>query len=118
MDIYDRINVLLKERKTTRVKLGKETGISYHTLTAMFQRRSKNVDVETLKKIAEYLGTTLEFLVSGNEEMKYLAGDKSDVSHTNKIKIFFKGAPSREYELSDEKLTALQALLETMSEKE
>lgn len=66
MDIYDRINKLLEEKKMTRTQLSKKTGVSYNTLTSLFSRRSKNIDIETLKKIALGLETSVEYLVTGN----------------------------------------------------
>lgn len=69
MDVYDRINILLAENKSKRA-MCIALGMPYSTLSSMFQRRSKSIDIETLKKIASYLNTTLEYLVTGNENIK------------------------------------------------
>lgn len=67
MDIYDRINKLLKEQKKTRKTLAEISGVSYNTLTSLFMRRSKNIEIETLKKLARGLNTTVDYLVTGND---------------------------------------------------
>lgn len=77
MDIYDRIKDLMIKQHKTRKQMSETLKIPYATLTAMYQRRSNNVDVRTMKKIATYLNTTLEYLVSGNEDIKMLDNKKA-----------------------------------------
>lgn len=78
MDIYDRINLILKREKKNKRDLSRDLSVSYNTLSAMFQRRSTSVDVTTMKKIATYLNTTLEYLVTGNEEYFYLKPESNN----------------------------------------
>lgn len=83
MDLYDRINNILVEKKISKRKLCFDLNIPYTTLANMFQRRSTSVSVETIKKIASYLDTTLEYLVSGNETYRY--PNNSDYFSNNAI---------------------------------
>ena len=108
MDIYDRINLLIKEQHLTRKSLCEKSNISYNTLTAMFARRSTNIDVRTIKKIADCLNTTLEYLVSGNEEYKYLAFENNDFTV---IAIKNKNT-KRSFILSEEDFNTIVTLLE------
>ena len=71
MDVYDRLNGLLAEKRITKRKLSIDLQIPYSTLASMFQRRSMSVDIETIKKIASYLDTTIEYLATGNENYKF-----------------------------------------------
>lgn len=66
MDMYDRIDTLLKEKKINKRRLSMDLNIPYTTLVSMFNRRSTSVDIETIKKIASYLGTDIDFLVFGD----------------------------------------------------
>ncbi len=66
MDLYDRIEILLHENNMTKKSLCERTGISYNTLSSLFKRRSKRVEVEALQKIAICLNTTIEYLTSGS----------------------------------------------------
>jgi transcriptional regulator with XRE-family HTH domain len=68
MDIYERINELLKEKGRTRIWLASEAGVSYNTLTSLFARRSKNMEIATARKIAIALNTTIDYLFTGNLE--------------------------------------------------
>lgn len=54
--------LLAKQRKKTS-DVAEATGISKSTLTALYYERAKNPSLETLKKVSNYLGVTLdEFL--------------------------------------------------------
>lgn len=63
--MYDRINKKLYFKRATRKDLSEAIGVSYNTLTTMFQRKSTNVDIETIRKIAKFLDVTIEYLVTG-----------------------------------------------------
>lgn len=65
MDLYDRINLILKHKKQTKSQLSEETHISYNTLMSLFHRRSKNMNHETISKIAEYLDVSVDYLLNG-----------------------------------------------------
>ena len=67
MNIYDRITYLLSEQRKTRKDLCEKTGIPYSTLSSLFQRRSEQMSLETLQKMAEYLGVTIDYLITGDK---------------------------------------------------
>lgn len=54
--------ILAKQRKKV-LDVHKATGISKTTLTALYYERTKNPDSQTLLKIANYLGVTLDELL-------------------------------------------------------
>lgn len=66
MNMYDRIEQILDEERISKRKLSIDLDIPYTTLVSMFKRRSLSVDIETIKKIAHYLGVDLDFLVDGD----------------------------------------------------
>ena len=70
MDIHNRINELLKQKNLKKTNLAEQTGLSYHTLTALFNRESGNMNVATLQRIAACLNTTLDYLITGDERLK------------------------------------------------
>ena len=67
MTIYDRITKCLDEREKSRAEMCKSTGISYSTLGSLFQRKSKSMSLDFVKKIAEYLGVSVDYLVLGHD---------------------------------------------------
>lgn len=75
MDIYDRITELLKRQKKTRKDLCASTGLSYNTMTSLFKRKSKNMRLDTIRAIAEYLGTSVDFLLFGERRTALLVNE-------------------------------------------
>lgn len=109
MDMYDRLNGLLAEKRITKRKLSIDLNIPYSTLASMCQRRSMSVDVETIKKIASYLDTTLEYLVSGNETFK-----AKSFAPANTITITTNQNETFVYSVNNEDLKAIKVILDKM----
>ena len=112
MDVYDRLNGLLAEKRITKRKLSIDLQIPYSTLASMFQRRSMSVDIETIKKIASYLDTTIEYLATGNENYKFKYN-----APLNTIKVTTGNNETFSYSVSDENIIAIKTILETMSKE-
>lgn len=106
MDFYDRLNGILAEKRVTKRKLCIDLDIPYTTLASMFQRRSNSIDLDTIKKIASYLDTTLEYLATGNEQYKF----KSDCP-ANTVTIST-ADETTVYKVSNEDIKAIKTLLE------
>ncbi|MCP9037472.1 helix-turn-helix transcriptional regulator [Streptococcus oralis] len=58
--------ILAKQRKKI-VDVYKATGISRSTLANLYYERAKNPELKTLLKIADYLGVTLDKLLTLEE---------------------------------------------------
>lgn len=110
MDFYDRLNGLLAEKRITKRKLCLDLDIPYTTLASMFQRRSNSVDLDTVKKIASYLNTTLEYLATGNEEFKF----NSD--HPINTITISTADETTVYKVSDQDVKAIKTLLEKIGD--
>jgi repressor LexA len=67
MTIYDRIDLKIAENGTTKKKMCTAIDLSYNTLMGFYRRKSENISLDTLKKIAVYLNTTLDYLIDGVE---------------------------------------------------
>lgn len=112
MDIYDRIELLLKRRRINKTQLCARTGVSYNTLSSLFKRRSKNIDLDTVRKIAPCLGTTIEYLVTGNE--RFIDCEKDGELINNTVVAFTSTGERREYQLTESEMTAILTLLQSM----
>lgn len=55
--------ILAKQRKKVS-DIHKATGISKTTLTSLYYERTKNPETETLLKVANYLGVTIDELLT------------------------------------------------------
>lgn len=62
MEIAGRIVSLMNEKKLSRYKLAKLTGIPYTTLIKILDGTTKNPQIETLSAIADFLGVSVDFL--------------------------------------------------------
>lgn len=66
MDTYDRIEMLLDERKISAYGLSKGTGISTGLLS-QWKKRSQNPSSEKLKIIAAFFEVSVDYLMTGKE---------------------------------------------------
>ena len=58
------MRVLLAKQRKKVTDVHKATGISKSALTALYYERTKRPDIETLQKVTEYLGVTLDELLT------------------------------------------------------
>lgn len=62
-EMRNNMRVLLAKRREKVSDVANATGLSKSTLTALYYERTKRPDIETLKKVSDYLGVTVdEFL--------------------------------------------------------
>lgn len=59
--------VLLAKKRKKVSEIHEVTGISKSTLTSLYYERTKNPETETLLKIANYLGVTIDELLTPEE---------------------------------------------------
>lgn len=57
------LRVLLAQRRLKLSDLAKGTGVSISSLTALFYERVKNPAIQTLLKVANFLGVTIDELL-------------------------------------------------------
>lgn len=67
MTIYDRIDMILKERKISRRKLARQTGIPESTLASAFVRRPEHFPTKYIQAIAAALDVSWQELVAGTD---------------------------------------------------
>lgn len=59
--------VLLAKKRLNVSDVAEATGISKSTLIALYYERTKRPDIETLTKVANYLGVTIDELLTPEE---------------------------------------------------
>ena len=59
--------VLLAKQRQKISDVYKATGVSKSTLTALYYERTKHPDIETLKKVSNYLGVAIDELLALEE---------------------------------------------------
>ena len=77
MDSIDRIRELCSARGVSIARLERECGFSNGYIRGM---KDGKMSAERLKKVADYLGVTAEYLLTGNEEGYYINPDTADMA--------------------------------------
>lgn len=70
-DLYTRIDTLLKERRLTQKDLSEYLGLSSVQIYANWKQRDTMPAADVAVKIAEYFGTSVEYLITGKEKDLY-----------------------------------------------
>ena len=63
--MYERIDKLLAKKGITGAKMSSDLGMSRSFMTELRKGRAKSVKIETAQKIANYLGVSVEYLLTG-----------------------------------------------------
>jgi len=81
VDMYEKINVLLKDKGVTKKIMCKHLGIPYNTYMSMSRRKSKNIALKTFQDIARYLDVSGDFLLGEHEntDIEYLSPGEDTV---------------------------------------
>ena len=61
------MRVLLAKKREKVSHVAKATGLSKSALTALYYERTQRPDIETLQTVANYLGVTLDELLTPEE---------------------------------------------------
>lgn len=68
-ELYNRIENLCKKKNINVTIMCKETGASRGSLTDLKSGRKKKLSTDTLSKIAEYFGVSVDYLLNGEENI-------------------------------------------------
>lgn len=63
MSVTSKIDSILKERNMTKADLCRKSGLASSTLSSIYTRGDSRIQLETLKKIAEALDVSMDYLV-------------------------------------------------------
>ena len=74
MTISQRIFMILKEKRLKQKDLSEYTGISTSAISA-WNKNNLNPAADKLSIIADFLGVSLSYLITGQEENKMLSND-------------------------------------------
>ena len=63
MKLNDNLNRILKERNINVHQLSRGAGVNHENLYIILKEKNKNPGIYTVKKIADYLGVTVDELL-------------------------------------------------------
>lgn len=109
----DAIPRILKEKNWSRYKLCKEAHLAQSTLSDILSGKAKNPNINTLQKIADALGVSVnEFFDDNTHENGDKSNDKLNDEFDDEIRAMARNMKG----LSKEKRKLLSDLIKTMSE--
>lgn len=90
MAFTDNLQSLMSAKGISRRKLAKECGISPSAVNSWFNRSAENISLQTLKKLSEYFGISIEELVHGRQQMREItfSGNTYTDAELDQIKQF------------------------------
>ncbi len=74
MSLSTQMERLMKEKKVSRYKLSKATGIPYTTLTQIINGRTKDPQINALGVLAEYFNVSVDYIIG--ESASFIIEDK------------------------------------------
>lgn len=111
--MYEIFNNLCKKKGVTAYRIGKETGIATSTFTDWKKGRSTPKQ-DKLKKIADYFGVTVEYLMTGEESTLSDENALLDVHISEDFEL--KETIKKYYSLDDRKKKHVIELIDLLSE--
>lgn len=69
MTFLDKLDALMHERNINKKKLSKDTCIPYTTIDSFYKKSYNNIKLSNLKKLSDYFGVTLDYLVREDEDI-------------------------------------------------
>lgn len=93
MNFTDKLDFLMAKKQINKSALSKGAGVPYTTIDGFYKKGADNIKLSTLKKLAAYLGCTLDYLADDNDgEVKTIAAHFDGTEYTeeelDKIKEF------------------------------
>lgn len=68
MNLTEKLDLLMSTKGISRMGLSKESGIPYMTIVNFYEKGTENVKLSTLRKLADFFGVTLDYLVDDEIE--------------------------------------------------
>jgi repressor LexA len=62
LELTEKLNLLMKQRNINRSELSRGSGVPYTTVVNFYEKGTENVKLSTLRKIADYLEVSLDYL--------------------------------------------------------
>lgn len=77
MAFTDNLQALMSAKGISRRRLAKECGISPSAVNSWFNRSAENISLQTLKKLSDYFGISIEELVRGSRQTREITFSSS-----------------------------------------
>lgn len=68
MKLTDKLDFLMEQKGISRMGLSKESGVPYTTIVNFYEKGTENVKLSTLRRLSEFFGCSLDYLVDEGVE--------------------------------------------------
>ncbi len=111
MDFLEKLDLLLKQNNMNKNNLSKASGIPYTTIDGWYKKGYESMQLSTLKKLANYFNTSLDFWAKDetpNNVVNSLKFDKQEIKNITmyrKLDIYGKKVVNHVLEIEHERCT-------------
>lgn len=112
MDFLEKLNYLMEKNNLNKSTLSKACNIPYTTIDGWYKKGYEGLKLTTLRKLADYFGTTLDFWATDEEKIvKPIKNQKFSEKEKEFFTIFDELSPA----LQEYLIKTAKDLLETQS---
>lgn len=112
MDFLEKLNYLMEKNHLNKSTLSKACNIPYTTIDGWYKKGYEGLKLTTLRKLAEYFGTSLDYWASENNDSPYQIN--KDIS----LPEIHQKAISQLKKLNDVQVRAVLAFINSLDELE
>ena len=69
MDLLERLRILMDQHGDNNSSLAKKSGVPYTTIDGLYKRGWEKAQLSTIKKLADFYGVSLDYLVYGSDAL-------------------------------------------------
>lgn len=112
MDFLEKLNYLMEKNHLNKSTLSKACNIPYTTIDGWYKKGYEGLKLTTLRKLAEYFGTSLDYWAIDNDETPHQANSSNMQSE-----IHLRALAQLE-KMNDEQVKAVLAFINSLEELE
>ncbi len=112
MDFLEKLNYLMEKNHLNKSTLSKACNIPYTTIDGWYKKGYKGLKLTTLRKLAEYFGTSLDYWVSENNE------SPQQVNADKPLSEIHQKALAQLEKMNDEQVKVVLAFINSLDELE
>lgn len=112
MDFLEKLNYLMEKNHLNKSTLSKACNIPYTTIDGWYKKGYEGLKLTTLRKLAEYFGTSLDYWASENNDFAYQVSKDKSLSEIHQKVL------AQLEKMNDEQVKAVLAFINSLDELE
>lgn len=112
MDFLEKLNYLMEKNHLNKSTLSKACNIPYTTIDGWYKKGYEGLKLTTLRKLAEYFGTSLDYWASENTDAA------AQITKDKSLSEIHQKALAQLEKMNDEQVKAVLAFINSLDELE